>query len=80
MFLYIIKDNEMRGRYGIDLGIFICGYSEGYNIKLLLDKPVNKKWKERYSFIKETMEKLNKPYKIEVLSLQPEKYYKVVDI
>ena len=48
--------------------------------KYKLDKPVNEKWKERYSFIKETMEKLNRPYKIEVLSLQPEKYYKVVDI
>ena len=78
MVLYIIKDNEMRGRYGIDLGMFICGYSEGYDIKLLLDKSINKKWKTRYNTIKDTMEKLNKPYKIEVLQLQPEKYYKVV--
>ncbi len=80
MVLYIIKDNEMRSRYGIDLGMFICGYSEGYDIKLLLDKPVNEKWKTRYNTIKDTMEKLNKPYKIEVLQLQLEKYYKVVDI
>ncbi len=80
MVLYIIKDNEMRSRYGIDLGMFICGYSEGYDIKLLLDKSINKKWKTRYNTIKDTMEKLNKPYKIEVLQLQLEKYYKVVDI
>ncbi len=80
MFLYIIKDNEMRGRYGVSPSMFICGYSEGYDIKLLLDKSINKKWKTRYNTIKDTMEKLNRPYKIEVLQLQLEKYYKVVDI